>query len=109
MSTYNNDRLEVYTGYQGSFSEVCIPDTSHQHVATPVCKFQRNRLENSQTSTQLLTALSLAPRMLSFISGSTVDVSLVIPLDLQQTESGQVSFSVKSCKAVFTGIKVKTG
>ncbi|XP_055462564.1 uncharacterized protein LOC129676258, partial [Psammomys obesus] len=47
--------------------------------------------------------------MLSFLSGSTVDVSLVIPLELQQTEPGQVSFSVKNCQAVFTRIKVKTG
>ncbi|XP_026643088.1 uncharacterized protein LOC101980749 [Microtus ochrogaster] len=47
--------------------------------------------------------------MLKFLSGSTVDVNIVVPLNLEQTEPGQVSFSVKSCKAVFTGIQVETG
>lgn len=47
--------------------------------------------------------------MLKFLSGSTVDVDIVVPLNLEQTEPDQVSFSVKSCKAVFTGIQVETG
>ncbi|EGW00267.1 Long palate, lung and nasal epithelium carcinoma-associated protein 4 [Cricetulus griseus] len=47
--------------------------------------------------------------MLSFLSGSTVDVNITVPLDLHQTEPGQLSFSVKSCQAVFTGIQVNTG
>ncbi|XP_040600934.1 BPI fold-containing family B member 3 [Mesocricetus auratus] len=47
--------------------------------------------------------------MLSFLSGSTVDVNIVVPLDLHQTEPGQLSFSVKSCQAVFTGIQVNSG
>ncbi|CAH6777046.1 Bpifa6 [Phodopus roborovskii] len=47
--------------------------------------------------------------MLSFLNGSTVDVNIVVPLDLHQIEPGQLSFSVKSCQAVSTGIQVNTG
>ncbi|XP_032758519.1 uncharacterized protein LOC116901046 [Rattus rattus] len=47
--------------------------------------------------------------MLSFLSGATVDVNIEIPLHLQQAEPGQISFSVKSCQTVFTGIQVNTG
>ncbi|XP_051000778.1 uncharacterized protein LOC127188338 [Acomys russatus] len=47
--------------------------------------------------------------MFSFLSGSMVDVNIVIPLGLQEVEPGQLSFSVKSCQAVFTGIQVETG
>lgn len=76
----------------------------------PVCKSQWNLLEYySQTCIQLLTALSHATRILSFLSGSTVDVDIEIPLQLQQMEPGQMSFSVKSCRAVFTGIQVNSG
>lgn len=78
-------------------------------MPTPVCKFQRNFLEYSQTCIQLLTALSRATRVLSFLSNSTVDVDLEIPLHLEQTEPGQISFSVKSCRVVFIGIQVNTG
>ncbi|KAL6087488.1 hypothetical protein STEG23_006494, partial [Scotinomys teguina] len=47
--------------------------------------------------------------MLSVLSGSTVDVDIVIPLDLKQMEPGQVSFSVKNCQAIFSEIHVNTG
>ncbi|XP_034352614.1 uncharacterized protein LOC117704548 isoform X2 [Arvicanthis niloticus] len=47
--------------------------------------------------------------VLSFLSGSTVDMDIEIPLHLQQTEPGQISFSVKSCRIVFIGIQVNTG
>uniref|UniRef100_A0A8C6HJC7 BPI fold containing family A, member 6 n=1 Tax=Mus spicilegus TaxID=10103 RepID=A0A8C6HJC7_MUSSI len=49
------------------------------------------------------------PGILSFLSGSTVDMDIEIPLQLQQMEPGQMSFSVKSCRAVFTGIQVNSG
>ncbi|XP_021048459.1 uncharacterized protein LOC110318041 [Mus pahari] len=49
------------------------------------------------------------PGILSFLNGSTVDVDIEIPLQLQQMELGQMSFSVKSCRAVFTGIQVHSG
>ncbi|XP_031229582.1 uncharacterized protein LOC116092468 [Mastomys coucha] len=47
--------------------------------------------------------------VLSFLSGATVDVDMEIPLHLEQKEPGQISFTVKSCRAVFTGIQVNTG
>ncbi|XP_052037680.1 uncharacterized protein LOC127684969 [Apodemus sylvaticus] len=49
------------------------------------------------------------PGMLSFLNGTTVDVDIEIPLQLQQMEPGQISFSVKSCRAVFTSIQVNSG
>ncbi|XP_052579676.1 BPI fold-containing family B member 3-like [Peromyscus californicus insignis] len=75
-----------------------------------IVRLSWNVFASSRLELKLQTKLTINfSGMLSFLSGSTVDVDIVIPLDLHQTEPGQVSFSVKSCQAIFSGIQVNTG
>ncbi|XP_027974628.1 BPI fold-containing family A member 2 [Eumetopias jubatus] len=46
--------------------------------------------------------------LLSFLSGSTLDVTIKTPLALPQTRSGQVSLTLQNCEPVFTGIHMRT-
>lgn len=48
-------------------------------------------------------------RLLSFLSGSTLDVTIKASLALPQTRSGQVSLTLLNCQPVFTRIHKQAG
>uniref|UniRef100_A0A452SDN7 Lipid-binding serum glycoprotein N-terminal domain-containing protein n=1 Tax=Ursus americanus TaxID=9643 RepID=A0A452SDN7_URSAM len=61
----------------------------------------------SDLQLQFQTRLTITfPRLLSFLSGSTLDVTIQAPLALPQTRSGQVSLALQNCQPVFTGIHI---
>ncbi|XP_076424546.1 uncharacterized protein LOC102911078 [Peromyscus maniculatus bairdii] len=75
-----------------------------------IVRLSWNVFASSRLELKLQTKLTINfSGVLSFLSGSTVDVDIVIPLGLHHIETGQVSFSVKSCQAIFSGIQVNTG
>ncbi|XP_036040244.1 uncharacterized protein LOC118581960 [Onychomys torridus] len=75
-----------------------------------IVRLSWNVFASSRLELKLQTKLTINfSGMISFLNGSTVDVDIVIPLDLHQIEPGQFSFSVKSCQAIVNGIQVNTG
>uniref|UniRef100_A0A8C6RDZ6 BPI fold containing family A, member 6 n=1 Tax=Nannospalax galili TaxID=1026970 RepID=A0A8C6RDZ6_NANGA len=64
----------------------------------------------SNLQLQFWTKLTISfSGVLIFLSGSTVDVNIVVPIGLQQTELGQVVFAMKKCQAIFTTIQMRAG
>uniref|UniRef100_A0A8I3PE99 Uncharacterized protein n=1 Tax=Canis lupus familiaris TaxID=9615 RepID=A0A8I3PE99_CANLF len=61
----------------------------------------------SDLQLQFQTRLTIIfPRLLSFLNGSMLDVTIKAPLALPQTRSGQVSLTLQNCQPVFTGIHI---
>ncbi|XP_045836527.1 BPI fold-containing family A member 2 [Meles meles] len=67
--------------------------------SAPICSFPSNSAH---------TALCWVSRLLSFLSGSTLDVTIKAPLALSQTTSSQVSLALQSCQPIFTRIHTRT-
>ncbi|XP_038288844.1 uncharacterized protein LOC119865597 isoform X1 [Canis lupus familiaris] len=58
-------------------------------------------------ATQLTLSSYWVSRLLSFLNGSMLDVTIKAPLALPQTRSGQVSLTLQNCQPVFTGIHMR--
>ncbi|MCQ8064013.1 hypothetical protein NP303_24945, partial [Salmonella enterica] len=75
-----------------------------------ILKVSWKAADSSNLQLQLQTELNISlPGLLKFLSGSVVDVTIVVDLTIEEINPDQLSLVLKDCETIYTGINVRIG